>query len=308
MTLEWLAETVETYLPTGTLDDLVPSVRPEFDALVAQATAWGMQPHVRSVGRTCAEQAEQYKLGYSHADLCRGMHVLGHAADIDLSPNTCATYAKLGAWWESRGGVWGGRWTQFGACGDAGHFHYGFGGAQAVPVSVCPSGVSLAECARVREDYLDAANAGTGVSRGGGLLAGALIIAVGVGLVWAVMRVRPGAMAFRANPSVSSEQVAKHIDATNLHRGGARDAWFGMPVGWDQLSWELTSVAVRDLPEVSPASKRDAKRYAKFGGALPAIVLLKRGQKFVIADGAHRVAAARLQGLQNIQAYVGEVR
>jgi hypothetical protein len=203
--IEWLAESVETYQPTGTLDDLVPSVRPKFDELLAQATAWGMSPHLRSVGRTCAQQAEQAKLGYSHADLCRGTHVLGHAVDLDLSPNACATYTKLGQWWESRGGVWGGRWTQFGACGDAGHFHYGFGGAQAVPTSVCPSGVTLEQCKQIREAYLDAAFGAetVGPSRSG-LVTGLAIVAVGVAFVWATLRVRPGAAVapgLRENPN-----------------------------------------------------------------------------------------------------------
>lgn len=194
--IEWLtAETVEMYQPTGTVEDLVPAVRPQFDALLAQASAWGMKPHVRSAGRTCAQQAEQVKLGYSHADLCRGMHVMGHAIDLDLSPNTCATYTKLGQWWESQGGVWGGRWTQFGECGDAGHFHYGFGGAGAVPTSVCPSDVSLSQCAQIREDYLDAAFAEGQHSSRWGLVAGAIIIGAAVGLLVATLRVKPGAVA-----------------------------------------------------------------------------------------------------------------
>jgi len=195
--VEWLGDTVEFYQPTGTLEDLVPSVRPKFDALLAQATAWGMKPHVRSVGWTCAQQQEQVKLGYSSADLCRSMHVLGHAADLDLTPSACATYTKLGAWWESQGGVWGGRWVggKFGPCGDSGHFHYGFGGAGAVPTSACPSGVSLAECSRIREAYLDAAFAEKPGSSRWGLVAGLAIAAVGVGFVWATMRVRPGAFA-----------------------------------------------------------------------------------------------------------------
>lgn len=197
MSLEWLSETVETYLPTGTLDDLVPSVRPKFDQLIEQASAWGMHPHIRSVGRTCAQQAENVKAGASHADLCRGMHVLGHAVDLDLSPNTCATYTKLGEWWEARGGVWGGRWTNFGPCGDQGHFHYGFQGAQAVPESVCPSGVTLAQCAQIREKYLDEAfvtesSYQGGLSRSSGLVAGVIIVAVGAAFVWATMRVKPG--------------------------------------------------------------------------------------------------------------------
>lgn len=153
--LRWLGAAGEH--ASGTLEDVVPEVRPKFDALLARATSLGMQPKVRSAGRTCAEQQEQVKLGYSHADLCRSMHVLGHAVDLDLQPNACATYTALGQWWESQGGVWGGRWKQFGACGDAGHFQYGFSGAGAVPTSICPSGVSLSDCEQIRSSYLDAA-------------------------------------------------------------------------------------------------------------------------------------------------------
>lgn len=159
------AAALEPYA-TGTLDDLVPEVRVQVDALIAEATKRGFKPKVRSVGRTCEQQDEQKKLGYSQAGLCRSMHVLGHAVDLDLSPNACSTYTALGQWWEARGGVWGGRWTQFGACGDAGHFHWGFDKAQAVPTKLCPADVTLAECRALREDYISKAKASARGSSG----------------------------------------------------------------------------------------------------------------------------------------------
>lgn len=188
--VQWLGA-IELYQPTGTLDDIVPEVRPKFEALIAQAKALGFTPKVRSAGRTCAAQQEQVDLGYSQADFCRSMHVIGHAADIDLVPNNCTSYTKLGEWWEAQGGVWGGRWKQFGACGDAGHFHYGFNKAQAVPTSICPSGVTEAKCREVREDYLRKAFAKQVTGAGGsrmGILSGLLIIGTGVAFVWAATR------------------------------------------------------------------------------------------------------------------------
>jgi hypothetical protein len=191
--VRWLgAVEPEAYAPTKTLADVVASVRPKFEQLVAHATSLGMKPAIRSAGRTCEEQHEQVALGYSHADLCRGMHVMGHAVDLDLSPSTCATYTKLGEWWEQQGGVWGGRWTQFGACGDSGHFQYGLGSptAGAVPTSLCPSGVTLQQCKKIREDYLSKNLGGGGVSsdRGYNLLALGLFGIIGAVVAFNVLR------------------------------------------------------------------------------------------------------------------------
>ena len=198
MTVRWLGITVpEAYPPTKSLADIVPSVRPKMEQLISKATALGMKPSIRSAGRTCAQQNEQKQLGYSQASMCRSMHTIGHAIDLDLSPSNCATYTKLGEWWEQQGGVWGGRWTQFGSCGDAGHFHYGLGKTQAVPTSICPDDVSLIECQQLREKYLRREFSRGGLSTGGGLLTGALIMLVGFGFVWATLRVKPG---LRENP------------------------------------------------------------------------------------------------------------
>ena len=57
-------------------------------------------------------------------------HVLGRAIDFNVVKNAdgsghtdlCQTYALMGSIWEAQtGGRWGGRFSGFGPCGDAGH-------------------------------------------------------------------------------------------------------------------------------------------------------------------------------------------
>ena len=142
------------FVPTGTLADIVPAARPKFEQLLAQATAWGMQPRIRGAGRTCAMQ-EAISAGATRAGMCRSVHVIHRALDIDLSPGGCETYTKLGQFWESIGGTWGGRWTSIWPdCGDRGHFHYLPPHQQAVPTSICPKGLTLEQCEAAREAYL----------------------------------------------------------------------------------------------------------------------------------------------------------
>lgn len=109
----------------------------------------------------------------------------------------------------------------------------------------------------------------------------------------------------------SAQEVGEHIDATN-RSGGPRDAWQGMPVNWGDLDWTYGTIALNDLPEVHPASKRDVKRYAAFAKKtkkpFPAIVVIGVPGGPVVADGAHRVAAARSLGHGTIEAYVGVPR
>lgn len=145
------------FVPTKTLQDIVPEVRPRFEELLAHATALGLQPKIREAGRTCATQAQYMTQGVTYAALCRSAHIIGHAIDLDIYPSNCPTYTKLGEWWEAQGGTWGGRWTQFGACGDMGHYHWLPGQAGAVSEAICPKGVSLEQCEQIREDYLTAA-------------------------------------------------------------------------------------------------------------------------------------------------------
>lgn len=182
--------------PTGGLRDIVPPVRQQLEALLAQAEAWGMEPRVLSAGRTCAEQRALHDSGrgVTQADLCRSAHVMGHAVDLRLTPNTFATYERLGQWWESHGGTWGGRWRSFGPQGDRAHYHYLPQQAAAVSQELCPPGLSVEECESLRRRYIEDANRAdaegeefqappqvSSASGMGGLLP---LLLVGAGAVW----------------------------------------------------------------------------------------------------------------------------
>lgn len=168
-----------TFEPTGTIEDIIPEARPYFEALLAVASELGLRPRVRSAGRTCADQQALKALGpgVTGAGMCRSFHVLGRALDIDLDPNDCTTYTRLGQYWEQMGGVWGGRWSQFGTCGDAGHFHWPEEpGEQSVASATCPADVTLDDCERLRERYLRAHFGQTTLAMLGKGLAGAGIV------------------------------------------------------------------------------------------------------------------------------------
>lgn len=148
---------VTAFEPTGTLQDIVPRMRRDFEDLLAFADGMGLEPRIRSAGRTCAEQ---YRLlGYGPATTkaagCRSAHVVGHAVDLVITPATCTNYTELGEWWEDRGGTWGGRWTSFGPCGDLAHFHMFDPPSGATPKGICPKGMTLEQCETAREVYLD---------------------------------------------------------------------------------------------------------------------------------------------------------
>lgn len=152
-----------SFEPTKTLDDIVPEHRAKFQALLNHAAALGLKPKLREVGRTCAKQQEYLAQGATAASLCRSAHIIGHAVDLDLSPNTCEAHTKLGEWWEQTyGGTWGGRWTHlFPGCGDMGHYHWLPEQAGAVSEAICPKGVTLEQCEQIRTDYLTQAFAWT---------------------------------------------------------------------------------------------------------------------------------------------------
>lgn len=267
---------VESFAPTKSLADVVPAVRPRFEALLVQAKAWGMQPVIRSAGRTCEEQNYQKEAGYSQASMCRSMHVMGHAIDLNLVPSTCATYTKLGQWWESQGGVWGGRWTQFGACGDAGHFHYGFDKAQAVPESVCASGLSLEQCREVRRKYLEQQQ-GVAPSTGGStgtspwsLAAWAAVLGAGYLIFRGTLNVKPGSRArLVSNPApyeygLTLRPVSRATVPTGFV-GFRKDAKY--PHGVVQYEKPLRRVDVEhfDLEPLDPLDPINVKkRYSVF--------------------------------------------
>jgi hypothetical protein len=276
--VRWLGA-IELFQPTGTLDDVVPEVRPKFDALIAYAKTQGMTIKVRSVGRTCAAQQEQVDLGYSQADFCRSMHVIGHAVDFDVIPNTCSSYTKLGEWWESQGGVWGGRWKQFGACGDAGHFHYGFNKAQAVPTSICPAGVTEAQCRKVREDYLTKAFGqpplGTGGSRMG-ILNGLLIVGAAAAILYATMNVKVPAR-LRDNPhkdpkTMTPAEINRELDQIDKKRSELNDEFIEAGRGSETVNetWKKDDPLALRYKELSNRHG-DLQReiYARYGPGAP---------------------------------------
>lgn len=166
--------------PTHSIDDIVPDARRAFEDLLLAAEQMGLKPSVgkNGAGRTCATQQmlKAQGPGTTGAGMCKSFHVVGRALDIDISPSTCASYTKLGQLWESWGGTWGGRWTQFGACGDARHFQWS-GGAQVVPENLCPGDVSLEECEAIRREYLAKSARGNWAAVGIGLAATGLIVA-----------------------------------------------------------------------------------------------------------------------------------
>lgn len=117
---------------TPGLVGLTSDTRKAVERLLSDAKRLGMRPRVRSGKRSCAEQHALYAIGrmvnvdspvVTYADGCRSWHVLGRAVDLDLDGGYDA-YLKLGELWESRGGVWGGRFEGFGPGGDAGHFQW----------------------------------------------------------------------------------------------------------------------------------------------------------------------------------------
>jgi hypothetical protein len=123
--------------PNGLLGALHPSALRAVRKLARRSP---VPVEVRSGRRTCAEQNDLYAVGRQYnlgsppvtqVAGCRSWHVLGRAVDLNaLDPSTglvlasCAVYSELGSIWEQMGGVWGGRFSGFGPCGDAGHFEW----------------------------------------------------------------------------------------------------------------------------------------------------------------------------------------
>lgn len=140
-----------------TLDAIVPSARPAFEALLEHAKQRGFQPYIVSAVRTCREEA-----GLTATKVRRSWHVLGRAVDVELHArgdlaSIADAYVELGAWWESQGGIWGGRWVTLypvphppGWCGapelpgDTCHFQW-TGTDEHVPVSVWPREVTACD-------------------------------------------------------------------------------------------------------------------------------------------------------------------
>lgn len=184
----------ESYVLTGdvkhSLDGVVASALPAFSMLIEQAEQWGMFPKIGDALRTCEEQR-----GASSSKVReRSWHVLGRAIDLELVGGLPA-YQRLGEFWESMGGTWGGRWTvAYPPNGDFQHFQWS-GGQDGIPESLWPSSEPC-ESARVRliladEQYApDTVPIRPGEPRlsAGRLLLAAAPAAVSIGLLVAVLR------------------------------------------------------------------------------------------------------------------------
>lgn len=141
--------------PSGTLADIIPEERWAFERLLLEAHRLGYDVEIASVGRTCATQNAIARTPASSASGCQSWHVLGRAVDLVLTPGGCGDYARLGAFWERLGGFWGGRWSQYGPCGDAGHFHMPEPTGPRGSPGGCPADPSA--CESYRQSYLSAA-------------------------------------------------------------------------------------------------------------------------------------------------------
>ena len=152
-----------------TLRGIVPEARPHFAILIEQAKSWGMHPYISVALRTCEEQGRL--TGQSAVSTCRSWHTLGRAVDLELreadgSPADASTYNLLGEFWESMGGIWGGRWVALypngipgfpdAGPGDPVHFQW-TGKRSGVPAAICPRGaLSLEQCQAHANAYIAA--------------------------------------------------------------------------------------------------------------------------------------------------------
>jgi hypothetical protein len=138
-----------------TLEGLIPEVRPHFEALIHEARSRGLPAQIVSALRTCEEQGN-----LAGTKARRSWHTLGRAVDLEFAGASSADYEALGTWWEKRGGVWGGRWTELypvAPCGppdrttgDPCHFQW-TPGTERVPASVWPPELG---CVEVAQRYL----------------------------------------------------------------------------------------------------------------------------------------------------------
>ena len=113
----------------ASLDDLVPEVRAKAQQLLSYADSIGLSPKVTSVYRSCEQQNQLYAQGrtapgqiVTHARGCVSWHTQRRAFDVYLGKGSTADdYQKLGDYWKSLHGTWGGDFPGF---ADIGHFEY----------------------------------------------------------------------------------------------------------------------------------------------------------------------------------------
>lgn len=116
---------------------------------------------------------------------------------------------------------------------------------------------------------------------------------------------------WRSWPVADAEEVYAHVDNSCPHYGTSRDARGAMEAP-EEFEWWGPGVLDGTDPLITPEpfSTRDVRRYSTLFQqsrlSPPAVILTWGRWKFAIQDGAHRLAAARLAGVRNIPAYIGE--
>jgi hypothetical protein len=117
----------------------------------------------------------------------------------------------------------------------------------------------------------------------------------------------------RRAATISCADVLKHIKSVERephHRHKSHRA--PLPYDFCKLRWQRVTMDPRDPGlHVEPHSEKRVDRYAariQKGETPPAVVLVDRRFWYEIADGAHRIAAARAAGSGRIEAIVGRER
>jgi hypothetical protein len=128
------------------LTDLTPDTQAAVAQLLDHAQAGGYTVRIDSTLRTCDEQAAIYAQGrtapgniVTQVQGCGSYHVLGRAVDIYIGSEVCADYLELGEFWESMGGVWGGRFS-FADC-----VHFEWHHPTLDLSALCPPGVACSD-------------------------------------------------------------------------------------------------------------------------------------------------------------------
>lgn len=119
------------------LSKLTPDTKQAVDRLIDYAISLGYDPKIVSAFRSCDEQNRIYAQGrtapgsiVTNARGCVSWHTWGRAVDINLgSKATVPDYERLGVFWRTLGGKWGGDFKDYG--------HYEFHPGVSIG-SVCP--------------------------------------------------------------------------------------------------------------------------------------------------------------------------
>lgn len=90
-----------------------------------------------------------------------------------------------------------------------------------------------------------------------------------------------------------------HMYPEDLHGGDLGDRIYRFS------KYALQTIPLSQIESPWEVHTPTAEDYSKMGDKIPAIVVFKKGQKYIVIDGSHRLAAAKLSGKKEIDAWVG---